>query len=141
MHQTGHGVRCEVYVRKPVMPVCCMVSRAGCDRTPNEPDAHSPVIAFITVTTEEGLRISLTGRIDGRDTPVGGAPFADTVAYLLQAPRVIEGVATMSGPMCVEETAVLSEPGNTVIVTNRSVAGVGAVVEHIGHGERVSQHG
>ncbi len=90
---------------------------------------------------DETLVISLTGRFDGKDNSVEGTPFADTVSYRLLAPRVIEGVAKKDGNMCVKETAVLSDSGNSVSVTYLSFDGVGKIVEHFGYFERVSEHG
>jgi hypothetical protein len=90
---------------------------------------------------DETLVISLTGRFDGKDNSVEGTPFADTVSYRLLAPRVIEGVAKKDGHMCVKETAVLSDSGNSVSVTYLSFDGVGKIVEHFGYFERVSEHG
>lgn len=85
----------------------------------------------------ETLIISVEGRFDGRDYPVTGTPFADTVAYRLLDPRTIEGVAKRDGRVCVRETAVLGEDGDTVHVTYRSVDGSGNAASSHGVFERI----
>jgi hypothetical protein len=66
---------------------------------------------------DESLIISVEGKLDGRDYPVTGTPFADTVAYRLLNPRTMEGVAKKGGRVCVRETARLDESGDVVRVT------------------------
>ncbi len=65
----------------------------------------------------ETLTISVDGKFDGRDYPVSGTPFADTVSYRLVTPNTIEGVAKKGGVVIVRETAVLSNDGKTLRVT------------------------
>ncbi len=66
---------------------------------------------------DETLVISVEGKFDGRDYPVSGTPFADTVSYRLLGQNIIEGIAKKDGKICVKETAVLSDSGTTVEVT------------------------
>jgi hypothetical protein len=69
---------------------------------------------------DERLVITVQGRFDGRDNPVTGTPFADTVSYRLLNPHTIEGVAKKNGRMCVKETAVLSAAEGIIRVTYES---------------------
>ena len=81
---------------------------------------------------DERLVIAAQGKFDGRDNPVTGTPFADTVSYRLLNPRTIEGVAKKNGRICVKETAVLSEAEDIVRVTYESYDGRGNI--QISHG-------
>ena len=65
----------------------------------------------------ETLIIVVEGKFDGRDYPVTGTPFADTVSYRLLDAHTIEGIAKKNGRVCVRETAVLSQDGQVVRVT------------------------
>jgi hypothetical protein len=85
----------------------------------------------------ETLTISVNGKFDGRDYPVIGTSFADTVSYRLAAPNTIEGVAKKDGVVVVRETAVLAEDGKTVRVTYVSFDGEGNSLTSHGLFERV----
>ena len=58
---------------------------------------------------DELLLITVDGKFDGRDYPVNGAQYADTVSYRLLDQRTIEGIAKKDGRICVKETVVLSD--------------------------------
>jgi len=85
----------------------------------------------------EALTISVEGKFDGKDYPVKGTPFADTVAYRLLDPQTIEGVAKKDGKVVVRETAVLSDAGDAVRVTYLSFDAQGNTAESHGLFERV----
>ena len=85
----------------------------------------------------ESLTISFNGKFDGRDYPVSGTPFADTVSYRLLAPNTIEGVAKKNGVVVVKEMAMLSDDGKTLRVTYVSVDGEGNSLTSHGVFERV----
>jgi hypothetical protein len=103
-----------------------------------ETDGHAVTMREELVNDRgETLIISVAGRFDGRDYPVTGTPFADTVAYRLLDPRTIEGVAKKDGRVCVTETAVLADDGGTVHVTYRSIDGHGNALTSHGVFERV----
>ncbi len=87
---------------------------------------------------DERLTIVFQGRFDGRDRPVTGTPFADTVAYRLLDGRTIEGIAKKDGRVCVKETAVLSEDENIVSVTYESYDEGGRILESRGIFKRVA---
>jgi hypothetical protein len=89
---------------------------------------------------DEHLTIAFQGRFDGRDYPVSGTPFADTVAYRLLSPTVIEGVAKKDGRVCVKETATLLDGGAFVSVTYLSFDAQGNTLENHGLFERVVTH-
>jgi len=65
----------------------------------------------------ERLFITVAARFDGKDYPVTGTPFADTVAYRLTGTGAIEGVAKKDGRVVVNETAVLAPDGRSLTVT------------------------
>ena len=71
-----------------------------------------------TVVNDKGepLTISFDGKFDGRDYPVAGTPFADTVSYRLLNPNTIEGVSKKKGTVIVEETVVLSDDEKSIRV-------------------------
>jgi len=87
---------------------------------------------------DEHLVIAVQGMFDGRDNPVTGTPFADTVAYRLLNSHTIEGIAKKDGRICVKETAVLSDADDAVHVTYESYDERGTV--HISRGvfERIA---
>jgi len=87
---------------------------------------------------DEHLVIAVQGKFDGRDNPVTGTPFADTVSYRLLNSHTIEGIAKKDGRICVKETAVLSDAEDAVHVTYESYDERGTV--HISRGvfERVA---
>ena len=68
----------------------------------------------------ERLFIAVDARFDGKDYPVTGTPFADTVAYRLTGAGAIEGVAKKAGRVVVNETAVLAPDGRSLTVTYTS---------------------
>lgn len=63
---------------------------------------------------DECLTILFEGKLDGKDYPVKGTPFADTVSYRLLKPNIIEGIAKKDGKICVKETVVLLDPEDTI---------------------------
>jgi hypothetical protein len=81
---------------------------------------------------DEQLVITVQGKFDGRDNPVTGTSFADTVSYRLLDSHTIEGIAKKDGRICVKETAVLSEAEDIVRVTYESYDDRGNI--HIAHG-------
>ena len=88
----------------------------------------------------EHLVIAVQGKFDGRDNPVTGTPFADTVSYRLLDSHSIEGIAKKDGRICVKETAVLSEAEDVVRVTYESYDERGNI--QIAHGvfERITSN-
>jgi hypothetical protein len=90
---------------------------------------------------DEHLIIAVQGRLDGRDNPVTGTPFADTVSYRLLDARTIEGIAKKNGRVCVKEIAVLSEDEDVVRVTYESHDERGNIQTSQGVFERVAPSG
>ena len=88
---------------------------------------------------DELLIISLAGTFNGKDTPVNGTPFADTVSYKLLNSNLIEGIAKKGGRICVKEEAILSEDRNTVNVTYLSFDQNGNTNKNFGCFERVKR--
>ena len=92
----------------------------------------------LTNDVDELLIISLTGSFDGKDNPVNGTPFADTVSFRLLSQNCIEGIAKKEGRICVKENAVLSDDHNTVSVTYLSYDINGNSIKNFGYFERVA---
>jgi septin family protein len=86
---------------------------------------------------DEHLLISLAGTFDGKDNPISGTPFADTVSYQLISSNSIEGIAKKDGRICVKEEAILSDDKNTINVTYISFDQNGNTVKNFGCFERV----
>lgn len=99
---------------------------------------HVSMTETLVNARDELLTISVHGRFDGVDYPVHGTEFADTVAYTLPAPNRIEGIARKGGVIVVKETAVLSDDGNSVLVTYVSFAPDGRQSTSRGLFERVA---
>ena len=87
---------------------------------------------------DERLVVTVQGRFDGRDNPVTGTPFADTVSYRLLNPHTIEGVAKKNGRICVKETAVFCEAEDVVRVTYESYDERGNIQTAHGIFERIA---
>lgn len=101
---------------------------------------HVTMTEELTNDKGETLIITVEGKFDGRDYPVKGTPFADTVSYRLLNPQTIEGIAKKNGRVCVRETAVLSQDGHVVRVTYLIYDERGNT--HTSHGmfERIDPH-
>lgn len=84
----------------------------------------------------EFLKISFKGKLDGLEYPVEGTLFADTESYRLLSPNIIEGTAKKNGKICVKDTAVLSDSGNTIRVKYLSFNEDGTTRTNIGVFER-----
>ena len=71
------------------------------------------------VVSEDGrsLRIEADAKFDGKDYPVTGTPFADSVAYRRLNSRTIKGKAKKDGKVVSEETVVLAPDGRSMTVT------------------------
>lgn len=67
----------------------------------------------------KGERVTITGdaRFDGKDYPIKGSDFADTVAYQRLDRNTIKGAGKKAGKVVVNETAVLSRDAKTLTTT------------------------
>ena len=65
----------------------------------------------------ERMTISVSARFDGKDYPVKGSPFADSVAYQRVGPRTIQGVGKKDGKVVMRETVVVSADGRSMTGT------------------------
>ncbi len=63
--------------------------------------------------TGERLSISVDARFDGKDYPVQGAPFADSVSYERVDRFTIKGIGKKDGRVVMHETVVVSADGST----------------------------
>jgi hypothetical protein len=71
----------------------------------------------IVSETGERLNISVDARFDGKDYPIQGAPFADSVSYERVDRFTIKGVGKKDGKVVMHETVVVSADGKTVTGT------------------------
>jgi hypothetical protein len=62
----------------------------------------------------ERLTITVEARFDGRDYPVHGTPFADTIAYERIDPRTLKGTVKKAGRVITNEIIVISPDGTTM---------------------------
>jgi hypothetical protein len=65
----------------------------------------------------ERLNISTKAKFDGRDYPVTGTPYADTVAYERVDRNTIKGIAKKDGKIVQRETLVVSADGKSLTGT------------------------
>ena len=68
--------------------------------------------------SDERLTIHVKAKFDGRDYPVTGTPYADTVAYERMDRNTIKGVAKKAGKVIAQETIVISSDGKYMTGTN-----------------------
>jgi hypothetical protein len=61
--------------------------------------------------SDERLNIHVKAKFDGKDYPVTGTPYADTVAYQRSDRNTIKGIAKKAGKVIALETIVLSQDG------------------------------
>jgi len=68
------------------------------------------------VINEKGEVLVITGeaRFDGKDYPVHGTPFADTIAYERIDARTLKGWAKKGGKIVTRETVTVSPDGKTL---------------------------
>jgi len=60
------------------------------------------------------MTITVNARFDGKDYPVKGSPFADTVAYQRVDSRTVKGTVKKAGKVVTTETATVSADGKTL---------------------------
>jgi hypothetical protein len=66
----------------------------------------------------EQLNIHTKAKFDGKDYPVTGTPYADTVAYQRPDRNTIKGIAKKAGKVIAHETIVISPDGKYMTGTN-----------------------
>lgn len=69
----------------------------------------------------ERLTVTVDAKFDGKDYPITGSPFADTVAYRLVNRRTLQATTKKSGKVVETETAVVSSDGKTLTATYSAV--------------------
>ena len=67
--------------------------------------------------TGERMIISVDARFDGKDYPVKGSPFADSVAYQRIDRYTIKGVGKKAGKVVMHETVVVTPDGQSMTGT------------------------
>ena len=71
----------------------------------------------IVSDTGERMNISVDARFDGKDYPIKGSPFADSVSYQRIDRFTIKGVGKKAGKVIMHETVVVSRDGKTMTGT------------------------
>ena len=68
---------------------------------------------------DKGARLTVTvdAKFDGKDYPITGSPFFDSVAYRLLSRRTLQATTKKSGEVVLTETAVVSRDGKTLTAT------------------------
>jgi hypothetical protein len=71
------------------------------------------------IVDADGKPLTVTGKagFDGRDYPVIGTPFADTVSYQRVDAHTIRGASKKGGKVLVHETVIVSQDGKTMTAT------------------------
>lgn len=71
------------------------------------------------IVSNKGERVTITGdaRFDGKDYPIKGSDFADSVAYQRLDRSTIKGAGKKAGKVVVNETVVLSRDAKTLTTT------------------------
>ncbi|HYK90032.1 MAG TPA: hypothetical protein VE398_14755 [Acidobacteriota bacterium] len=71
------------------------------------------------VVSETGERLTITvdAKFDGKDYPVNGSPYADTVSYQRVNRFTIKGVGKKAGRVIMNETVVVSPDNKTMTGT------------------------
>jgi hypothetical protein len=65
----------------------------------------------------DGMVVSVTAKFDGKNYPVQGSPFADTVAYQRLDSNTIRGIAKKGSKVVSHETAIVSKDGKILTTT------------------------
>ena len=68
------------------------------------------------IVNEDGrpMTVTVKAKFDGKDYPVSGSPFADTVAYQRIDSHTLKGVVKKTGKIVTTETATVSPDGSTL---------------------------
>jgi hypothetical protein len=79
------------------------------------------------IEMEKGERMVITvdARFDGKDYPIHGSPFADTVAYERVNVRTFKGTVKKAGRVITNETVVVSADGKTLAGTYSGIDATG----------------
>jgi len=73
----------------------------------------------------ERMTITVEARFDGRDYPVHGTPFADTIAYERIDPHTLKGTVKKAGRVITNEIIVVSPDGTTMTSTYSGIDATG----------------
>ncbi len=84
----------------------------------------------------ERLSIHAKAKFDGKDYPVTGTPFADTVAYQRVARNTIKGIGKKAGKAIMHETVVVSPDGKSMTGTYSGTDATGRQVTAVAVFER-----
>jgi len=77
---------------------------------------------FVSADGEE-LYVKVQARLDGRDYPVSGSPFADTVAYRRIDSHTICGIAKKNKSVSLRETLVAAPQVNRLVIIYQVLRG------------------
>jgi hypothetical protein len=95
-------------------------------------DASGVEITEDLVTASgERLTIHVKAKFDGKDYPVTGTPYADTVAYQRVNRYTIKGVGKKAGKVIMHETVVVSPDGKSMTGTYSGTDATGKQVSAV----------
>ena len=83
-------------------------------------DADSAGIRIREVIVQENgeqINVTVEAKFDGKDYPIAGSPFVDTVAYHRVDSYTLKGVVKKAGQVVTQETAVVSRDGRVLTGT------------------------
>jgi hypothetical protein len=92
----------------PKSQIACMVVDAS----------NIEITEEIVGDSGQKMTIQVRAKFDGKDYPITGTPYADTVAYLRLDRNTIKGVAKKAGKVIAYEMAVISPNGKYMTGTN-----------------------
>lgn len=82
------------------------------------------------------MRVTVRAKFDGKDYPVSGSPFADSVAYQRINSHTLKGVAKKAGKVVTTETATVSPDGRTLTGAYTGTDATGKQVDAVAVFER-----
>jgi hypothetical protein len=82
------------------------------------------------------LTVTVNARLDGKDYPVMGSPFADAVAYQRVDSHTLKGTVKKAGKVVTSETATISTDGKTLTGTYSGTDTTGKQVDAVAVLER-----
>ena len=85
----------------------------------------------VVTDSNEKLTIHAKAKFDGKDYPITGTPAVDTIAYQRVDRNTIKGVGKKDGKVVIQETAVVSPDGSSIIGTYSTTDATGKQVTAI----------
>jgi hypothetical protein len=94
-------------------------------------DSDFEIREEVVTNSDEKLTIHAKAKLDGKDYPITGTPAVDTIAYRRVDLNTIKGVGKKDGKVVIQETAVVSPDGSSIIGTYSTTDATGKQVTAI----------